>query len=185
MFIPETESETHHISSIRIISTEFSLFLYLVNLFSSSRNPSKMTPSGSKIEVDGHLVYHERYGTGPKRILVVPGGTGSIHTDLKPLLDVMNKEKYTIIAMDPLGYGKSRPPERDYTIGTAMYKVDADTGVGLMKALGFNSFTWMGWSDGGRTGLVAAISYPSRIDKLIVWGAAAEVSCISEVNSQT
>lgn len=132
--------------------------------------------SGSKIEVGGHQVYHERYGTGKIPILILPGGTGSIHTDLHPLVDNMSKEKYTIIAMDPLGYGKSRPPARDYTMGTAMYKLDADTAVGLMKALGFNSFTWMGWSDGGRAGLVAAISYPSKIEKLIVWGAASEVT---------
>ena len=131
---------------------------------------------GSKIEVSGHQVYHEKYGSGSKPILLVPGGTGSIHTDLRPILNAINKDKYTVIAMDPLGYGKSRPPARDYTIGTAMYKQDADTAVGLMRSLGFNSFTWMGWSDGGRAGLVAAISYPSKIDKLITWGAAAEVT---------
>lgn len=135
-----------------------------------------MSCEGSKIEVNGHLVYHERRGTGRLPVLVVPGGTGSINTDLKPLIEALDRDKYTIIGMDPLGYGKSRPPSRDYTIGTAMYKQDADTAVGLMKSLGFSSFSWMGWSDGGRTGLVAAISYPSRIDKLITWGAAAEVS---------
>jgi valacyclovir hydrolase len=95
---------------------------------------------------------------------------------MRPLLVAMSKSKYTIIAMDPLGYGKSRPPARDYSKGVQLYKMDAMTGVELMKSLGYPSFSWVGWSDGGRVGLVAAIAFPSRIDKLVIWGSAARVT---------
>lgn len=132
--------------------------------------------SGQKIDVNGCQVYYEKHGNGRQVILMLPGGTGSVHTDMRPLIASMSKSKYTIIAMDPIGYGKSRPPARDYSKGVALYKMDAETGVLLMKSLGYSSFDLMGWSDGGRVGLVAAIAYPSKVQRLIVWGSAARVT---------
>lgn len=132
--------------------------------------------SGQKISIDGNEIYYEKQGTGKRIILMMPGGTGTIETDLRPLLDDMSKTKYTIIAMDPIGYGKSRPPARDYSKGVDLYKMDAKMAVDLMKALGYTSFDWIGWSDGGRVGLVAAIAFPSRIDRLVIWGSAARVT---------
>lgn len=126
--------------------------------------------------ISGYSIYYEKHGEGETPILLLPGGTGSVLTDLWSIKTALDPSKYTVIAMDPVGYGKSRPPARDYSLGTAMYKLDADIGVGLMKSLGHSSFCWMGWSDGGRAGLVAAISYPALIDRLITWGAAPEVT---------
>lgn len=132
--------------------------------------------SGQKICLNGNEIYYEKHGTGRRAILMMPGGTGSIDTDMRPLLSVMSKSKYTIIAMDPVGYGKSRPPARDYSKGVQLYKMDAAIGVDLMRSLGYSSFDWIGWSDGGRVGLVAAIGFPSRIDRLVIWGSAARVT---------
>ena len=127
--------------------------------------------SGKKTMFDGSSIYYEKYGTGPEKVLLAPGGTGSIRTDMQPLIDSLDKSKLTIVAFDPLGYGRSRPPERNYDIGLGMYKQDATHGTELMTQLGFSSFTWIGWSDGGRTGLMAAALFPTKIDRLIIWGA--------------
>ena len=137
--------------------------------------------SGQRICLSGNEIYYEKHGTGRQPILMMPGGTGSIDTDMRPLLSVMSKSKYTIVAMDAVGYGKSRPPARDYSKGVQLYKMDAAMGVDLMKSLGYTSFGWIGWSDGGRVGLVAAIAFPSRIDKLVVWGSAARVTARQQV----
>jgi valacyclovir hydrolase len=83
----------------------------------------------------------------------------------------MNRNKFTLIAWDPPGYGFSRPPERDYSLGMKLFQSDADLAAALMAKLGYSSYSVMGWSDGGRTGLLMAISYPSRVDKLVIWGA--------------
>lgn len=132
--------------------------------------------AGQKVVLNGCEVYYEKHGTGRQAILMVPGGTGSVHTDMRPLISSMNKSKYTIVAMDPIGYGKSRPPARDYSKGVQLYKLDAETGVELMKSLGYSSFDWIGWSDGGRVGLVAAINFPSRLDRLVIWGSVPRVT---------
>ena len=160
---------------------------------------------GQKIDINGLGIYYEKHGTGSLPVLILPGGTGernfmnlplflllliyteewphfdslptgSIDTDIRSLINNLDKRKYTIVALDPTGYGKSRPPARDYKLGVGLYKLDADISVELMKKLGFPSFSFMGWSDGGRVGLVAAINYPGAIDKLITWGSAPVVT---------
>lgn len=70
---------------------------------------------------------------------------GSIHTDLKPVINALSKTKYTIIAFDPPGYGKSRPPDRDYNNGIQMYHNDSKIAVELMSKLNYKSFSLLGW----------------------------------------
>ncbi|CAG2182184.1 unnamed protein product, partial [Oppiella nova] len=79
-----------------------------------------------------------------------------------------------MIAWDPPGYGYSRPPERAY--GKDVYKNDADLAAELMAKLGYNLYSLLGWSDGGKVALLMAIKYQSRIDKLVVWGTGATVT---------
>lgn len=132
---------------------------------------SRPSESGKMNLSDGSSIYYEKHGNGPEKVLLVPGGTGSIRTDMQPLIDSLDKSKLTIVAFDPIGYGRSRPPDRNYNIGIDMYKKDASHAIELMEKLSCPSFTWIGWSDGGRTGLMAAGLYPSKIDRLIIWGA--------------
>lgn len=40
-----------------------------------------------------------------------------------------------------------------------------------MKALGYNKFSLLGWSDGGITSLILAAQYPENVQKMIVTGA--------------
>lgn len=56
---------------------------------------------------------------------------GSSQTDFGPQLKMMNKEKYTIFAFDPRGYGLSIPPERDWPL--EYLQRDAEDAVEMMK----------------------------------------------------
>ncbi|XP_068092918.1 valacyclovir hydrolase isoform X2 [Hyperolius riggenbachi] len=100
--------------------------------------------------------------------------TGCGQTDFGPQMKQLNKDKFTVVAWDPRGYGLSIPPHRDYPID--FFERDAKDAVQLMQALEFQKFSLLGWSDGGITALIAAGTYPSLINKLVIWGANAYVT---------
>ncbi|XP_041791422.1 valacyclovir hydrolase isoform X2 [Chelmon rostratus] len=124
--------------------------------------------------VNGVDLYYERTGRGKHALLLLPGALGCTRTDFGPQLKSLNKERFTIVAVDPRGYGQSRPPDRDFPLD--FYERDAKDALDLMKALGFRKFSLLGWSDGGITALIAAGNNPDLIRKLVVWGANAFIS---------
>jgi len=56
---------------------------------------------------------------------------GCSQTDFKHQLDHFNKELFTLVALDPRGYGKSIPPTRDWP--EQFFRRDADDAVKLME----------------------------------------------------
>ena len=66
---------------------------------------------------NGQLHYQLR-GNGPHAILCIHGALGTALTDFLPQLEYFGRERsgYTIVGMDPLGYGASRPPEREFLV---------------------------------------------------------------------
>lgn len=61
---------------------------------------------------------------------------GNGRADLYPQLDGFDKNKFTMVAWDSPGFGKSRPPERDYqkhAEDKMFYYYDAETAVKLME----------------------------------------------------
>ncbi|XP_053570645.1 valacyclovir hydrolase isoform X2 [Bombina bombina] len=130
--------------------------------------------TSSRLEVNGVNLHYQRTGWGKHAVLLLPGVLGSGQTDFAPQLTYLNKELFTIVAWDPRGYGRSIPPNRDFPPG--FHERDAKDAVDLMKALKFERFSLLGWSDGGITALTAAGTYPSHIHKLVAWGANAYVT---------
>ncbi|XP_012217385.1 valacyclovir hydrolase [Linepithema humile] len=122
-----------------------------------------------KIKVDDTEINYARVGKGDHPVLLLPGALGSIWTDFKPQVENLNVDKLTIVAWDPPGYGKSRPPER--TFPDDFFQRDATWAHNLMKTLGYSKFSLVGWSDGGITSLLLASAYPESINKMIVFGA--------------
>lgn len=94
---------------------------------------------------------------------------GSVWTHFKPQLENLDKNKLTIVAWDPPGYGKSRPPNRIFS--DDFLQRDADYAFNLMKVLGYKKFSLIGWSDGGISSLMLAGKNPDNIRKMIVFGA--------------
>ncbi|KAI5633596.1 alpha/beta hydrolase fold domain-containing protein [Phthorimaea operculella] len=122
-----------------------------------------------KVKVDEWDINYLKVGNGPQTLLCMPGALGSIWTDFKPQVEGLNREKFTVVAWDPPGYGKSRPPERDFP--TDFYERDADYAFKVMKALNIPKYSLLGWSDGGITSMIFAAKYPDVVHKLVLFGA--------------
>ncbi|KAL3046999.1 hypothetical protein OYC64_021262 [Pagothenia borchgrevinki] len=124
--------------------------------------------------VNGVDLFYEQTGSGKHPVLLLPGALGCTRTDFGPQLKSLNKERFTVVGWDPRGYGKSRPPDRDFP--PDFFERDAQDAVDLMKALGFDKFSLLGWSDGGITAMMAAAKNPDLISRMVVWGSNAFVS---------
>ena len=86
-------------------------------------------------------------------IVFIPGALGTGKTDFEHQLPWFS-QTHQVIALDPRGYGESRPPERDYPLD--FYQRDAEDVLALMTALGHHKFTVFGWSDGANIGAIMA-----------------------------
>lgn len=127
-----------------------------------------------KVNVDGVNINYLRVGTGEHPVLLLPGAVGSIWTDFKPQIEGLDKGKFTIVAWDPPGYGKSRPPDRTFPLD--FFQRDASWARGLMQILGYEQFSLLGWSDGGITALVLASMFPDNVRKMIAVAANAYIT---------
>nr|CAD7425163.1 unnamed protein product [Timema monikensis] len=105
--------------------------------------------------------------------LVLFATTGSIWSDFKPQLEKLNRSKFTLVAWDPPGYGKSRPPDREFSLN--FLHDDADIAAKLVQSLGLNKISLLGWSDGGITAMILAAKYPQNVDRMLIWGANAYI----------
>ncbi|KAL7298644.1 hypothetical protein TKK_0008410 [Trichogramma kaykai] len=125
------------------------------------------------VRVENIDINYAKTGSGKHPVLLLPGALGTIWTDFKPQLEGLDKERLTVIAWDPPGYGESRPPAR--TFPANFFERDAEWAQKLMLKLGHEKFSLVGWSDGGITSLILAARYPENVRKMIVFGANAYI----------
>ncbi|CAG2172511.1 unnamed protein product [Oppiella nova] len=121
----------------------------------------------SSVSVNGWSVWYEKFGSGPKPLLLIPGAIG--RTDFYHQLEgdnVLDFDLVTIIAVELPGWGRSRPPVRKY--GTGVYDNDAQCLYELMKELGFDKYSILSWSDGAKVALLMATLYPESIESVIL-----------------
>ncbi|CAH2240635.1 jg14230 [Pararge aegeria aegeria] len=143
-------------------------------LYSSTYRPSNSTDvKEHRVKIGKHHINYIKVGHGPHSCILTPGGLGTIWTNYKPQIEGFDRSKFTLVVWDPPGFGKSYPPEREFTSDS--YGNDADTGYELMKILGIPRFSVLGWSAGGSASLVLAAKHPDAVRKLVVWGANAYI----------
>eukprot|EP00930_Biecheleria_cincta_P051311 TRINITY_DN36475_c0_g1_i1.p1 TRINITY_DN36475_c0_g1~~TRINITY_DN36475_c0_g1_i1.p1 ORF type:complete len:291 (+),score=56.47 TRINITY_DN36475_c0_g1_i1:31-903(+) len=99
-------------------------------------------------------------------VICLPGAMGTARTDFQAQLDGL--APHGVVAFDPRGYGKSRPPTRSYP--TDFYHLDAEDAAGIMEALGIKSYHVMGWSDGAISATILAAKRAEAVKKLVVFG---------------
>ena len=137
-----------------------------------------------KIRVNGVDISYVQGGEGEHAILCIPGALGTALGDFPKQIEFFSGagsdrsigSKFTIVGFDPRGYGNSRPPSRDFSISPVHFlKQDALDGHNLMKLLGFDRFSILGWSDGGVSSLLLAGIFPQSVRRLVTWGANAYV----------
>jgi len=112
-------------------------------------------------------IYYEESGSGDP-LLLLPGWGGSIE-EMSSVRDAL-KAKFSVIAADLPGCGKSLPQPRDYT--PMYFHDDARSFLALLDHLGAAPAHVVGFSDGGEYALVMAIFKPDATRSVVTWGAA-------------
>jgi valacyclovir hydrolase len=125
------------------------------------------------VHVRGVDLYYEDQGQG-QTLLLIPGALGTGQSDFGPQLEALPGQGFRVIAFDPRGYGKSRPPAKEFPAD--FYQQDAQDCAALMDALGLSSYALGGWSDGANIGLLLTLNRPQCVAKLVIWGGNAQVT---------
>ena len=127
----------------------------------------------SYAQIRGVNLYYEERGQGQPLVLI-PGALGTGESDFGPQLEQLPEKGLRVITFDPRGYGKSRPPKREFPLD--FYQQDAEDCVALMASLCCDSYAVGGWSDGGIIGLLLTLAHPEQVTQLLVWGGNAYIT---------
>jgi pimeloyl-ACP methyl ester carboxylesterase len=111
-----------------------------------------------EIELHGHTVGFQAAGEGPL-LLLLHGitSTSEAWRDVMPEL----AERYTVIAPDLLGHGRSAKPRGDYSLGAYAAGVRD-----LLAVLGFERGTVVGHSLGGGIAMQFAYLFPQHVERM-------------------
>lgn len=112
------------------------------------------------LTIHGHKRAFIKTGTGPALLLL--HGLGCDHTTWLPVVAALSR-RYTVIAPDLLGHGKSAKPRADYSVGGY-----ANGMRDLLTVLGVDRVTVVGHSFGGGVAMQFAYQFPERTERMIL-----------------
>jgi pimeloyl-ACP methyl ester carboxylesterase len=113
-----------------------------------------------ELELHGRKVAYRAGGRGP--LLVLIHGITSSSATWDRVLPRLAK-RYTVLAPDLLGHGRSDKLRGDYSVGA-----HANTVRDLLDALGYERATFVGHSLGGGVAMQLAYQYPDRVERLVL-----------------
>lgn len=141
--------------------------------------PTKQDPPPGKfINILGNNIHYEKVGHGDHIVFLTPGAMGSTRTNFSAQLEKLNRDKFTIIAWDPPGYGYSLPPDRTFPLDYLIR--DVKVAESFLEAMGVKKMSVFGWCQGGTTAIMLAARNPQMVQKLILLGAKAYISDIDK-----
>ncbi len=108
-------------------------------------------------------IYYELYGEG-QEVLVLLHGNGGNCENFKKQIPVFS-EKYTVLAIDSRGHGKSGFGESSVSLGAMAMDLE-----NLCDYLGYKKINILGFSDGANIAMIFAVKNPDMVDKLILVG---------------
>jgi len=134
--------------------------------FNSPHSPQygSIDSAGNYVKLKDATFYYETYGSG-EPLLLLHGNGQSINAFAKQIPEL--SKTYRVIAVDTRGQGRST----DESTEPLTYDKFAEDMKQLLDSLHISSTNILGWSDGGNTGLIMAIKYPSYVNKLAITGA--------------
>ena len=122
--------------------------------------------------------------------------SGSVQSNYWPVFKKMDKTKFTLIGIDPEGYGKSRPPERNIFTEEFCLERDARLAGQVMEVtikfqsipssrssilnqadllffqkLGYEKYAVVGWSNGGLTASLLSALLPQNVTRTVLCNA--------------
>ncbi len=114
--------------------------------------------SFQEVELHGHRVGYQAAGTGPPLVLLHGiTSTSDAWRNVMPRL----AERYTVIAPDMIGHGRSAKPRGDYSLGAYAAGVRD-----LLAVLGFERCTVVGHSLGGGIAMQFAYLFPEYVERM-------------------
>lgn len=113
--------------------------------------------------VNGVSLNYLVIGTGPA-LYLLHGGMESRESFAQQIPAFA--EHFTVVALDSREQGRSGPSTEQIT-----YDLMVDDVLALAQHLGHQTFSVVGSSDGGITGLMIAMNHPDRIESLVLLGA--------------
>lgn len=125
---------------------------------------AKLVPAEEQyVKVNDLTVYYETFGDGQPMVLL-HGGTATRRMWEK-FVPAFSKH-FKVIAPDSRGHGKTDNPTGEFS-----FRLMADDTAGLISALGLQSPSICGYSDGGQICLEFGMHYPDVASKLVIVGA--------------
>ena len=112
------------------------------------------------LTINRHRRAFVKVGEGPALLLL--HGLGCDHTTWDAVIEPLSR-RYTVIAPDLLGHGRSDKPRADYTLGGF-----ANGMRDLLTVLGIDKVTVVGHSFGGGVAMQFAYQYPERTERLML-----------------
>jgi pimeloyl-ACP methyl ester carboxylesterase len=112
------------------------------------------------LTIHGHKRAFVKAGSGPALLLL--HGLGCDHTTWLPVISSLAR-RYTVIAPDLLGHGRSDKPRADYSVGGY-----ANGMRDLLTVLGIDKATVVGHSFGGGVAMQFAYQFPERTERLVL-----------------
>jgi len=112
-----------------------------------------------EIELHGHRVSFQAAGSGDELIVLLHGITSTANAwrEVMPQL----AERYTVIAPDLIGHGRSAKPRGDYSLGAYAAGVRD-----LIAVLGFERGTVVGHSFGGGIAMQFSYLFPEYVERM-------------------
>jgi pimeloyl-ACP methyl ester carboxylesterase len=117
-------------------------------------------PRHEQLELHGHSISYWTDGQGPA-IVLVHGVTGCAD-QWHPVMPLL-AERFTVVAPDLLGHGRSAKPRGDYSLGAYASGIRD-----LLVALGHSRVTVVGHSLGGGIAMQLAYQFPERCERLVL-----------------
>ncbi len=117
-------------------------------------------PEVQYLTIHGHRRAFVKAGRGPALLLL--HGLGCDHTTWEPVLSSL-ASRYTVIAPDLLGHGRSAKPRADYSLGGY-----ANGMRDLLTVLGIDKATVVGHSFGGGVAMQFAYQFPERTERMVL-----------------
>jgi pimeloyl-ACP methyl ester carboxylesterase len=112
-----------------------------------------------EVELHGHRVSYLTAGSGDQVLVLLHGitSTADAWRDVMPRL----AERYTVIAPDLIGHGRSAKPRGDYSLGAYAAGVRD-----LLAVLGFERGTVVGHSFGGGIAMQFSYLFPEYVERM-------------------
>lgn len=115
-------------------------------------------------EVNGIKLYYAVFNERGKEPVILLHG-GLLSSDCWSFEVPLLSKTHRLIIVDSRGHGRSTMSAQPFS-----YSLMTSDVLGLMDYLKIGRASVVGWSDGGIIGLILAMHYPDRIDKLFTFG---------------